>query len=122
MSKLTRRTALAGSALAFLLTTAAQPAFSQDKGTTRLFKIVTVKDEIVIGLDDFELTQAGGADAGAVARMLAGDGHMTAWQYTVKRGANGDSQQAPLQKVGLLANGSLRVEPYATPYTILPHE
>jgi hypothetical protein len=122
MSKLTRRNAIAGGALAVLLTTAAQPAFSEDKGTTRLFKIVTVKDEIVVGLNDADLSQAGGTDAGAVARMLATDGHLTAWQYAVKRGANGDPQQAPLNQVGLLANGSLRVEPYTTPYAIVPHE
>ena len=31
-------------------------------------------------------------------------------------------QQAPLQKIGLLAHSSLRVEPYTTPYTIVAHE
>ena len=122
MSKLTRRNALAGGALAVLLTTAAQPAFSEDKGTTKLFKIITVKDEIVIGLNDAELTQIGGTDAGAVARTLAAKGQMTAWQYAVKHGANGDLQQAPLRQVGLLANASLRVEPYTTTYAIVPHE
>jgi hypothetical protein len=122
MSKLSRRNALAGGALAVLLTTAAQPAFSEDKGMTKLFKIITVKDEIVIGLDAAELTQVGGNDAGAVARALASKGQMTAWQYAVKHGANGDLQQAPLRQVGLLANASLRVEPYTTPYAIVPHE
>jgi hypothetical protein len=47
---------------------------------------------------------------------------MTVWQYNVHRGANGEMQQAPTQKVGLIANASLRVEPYATPYAIVPHE
>jgi len=121
MSKLSRRNALAGGALA-LLTTAAQPAFSEDKGMTKLFKIITIKDEIVIGLNDAELGQIGGNDAGAVARALAAKGQMTAWQYAVKHGANGDLQQAPLRQVGLLANSSLRVEPYTTTYAVLPHE
>ena len=122
MSKLSRRHALAGGALAVLLTTAAQPAFSEDKGMTKLFKIITVKDEIVIGLDAAELSQVGGDDAGAVARALASKGQMTAWQYAVKHGQNGDLQQAPLRQVGLLANSSLRVEPYTTTYAIVPHE
>jgi hypothetical protein len=122
MSKLTRRNALAGGALAVLLTATAQPVFSEDKGATRLFKIITVKDEIVIGLNDAELKDAGGADAGAVARTLAAKGQMTAWQYAVKHGANGELQQAPLRQVGLLANSSLRVEPYTTPYAVVPHE
>jgi hypothetical protein len=49
-------------------------------------------------------------------------GEMTVWQYGVRRGPNGDLQQAPTQKIGLLANSSLRVEPYTTPYTIVTHE
>jgi hypothetical protein len=122
MSTLSRCRAFAGGALAVLLMTAAQPALSEDKGMTTLFKIITVKDEIVIGLNADELGQVGGKDAGAVARALAAKGQMTAWQYAVKKGANGDLQQAPLRQVGLLANSSLRVEPYATPLAVLPHE
>ena len=122
MSTLSRRHAFAGGALAILLTTATQPAFSEDKGMTTLFKIITVKDEIVIGLNADELGQIGGKDAGAVARALAAKGQMTAWQYAVKKAANGDLQQAPLRQVGLLANSSLRVEPYASPLAVLPHE
>jgi hypothetical protein len=121
MSTLSRRNALAGGALAMLLT-AAQPAFSEEKGMTKLFKIITIKDEIVIGLNESELGQIGGNDAGAVAKALAAKGEMTAWQYAVKHAANGDLQQAPLRQVGLLANASLRVEPYTTTYAVVPHE
>ena len=122
MSTLSRRHAFAGGALAVLLTTIAQPALSEDKGMTTLFKIITVKDEIVIGLNADELGAIGGKDAGAVAKALAAKGQLTAWQYAVKKAANGDLQQAPLRQVGLLANASLRVEPYATTVTVLPHE
>ena len=109
-------------ALAMLLMTATQAAWSQDKAMTMLFKIITVKDEIVIGLNADELGRLGGQDAGAVARALAAKGEMTVWQYGVRRGPNGDLQQAPRQKIGLLANSSLRVEPYTTPYAIVAHE
>ena len=108
--------------LALLLVTATHVAWSQDKATTTLFKIITVKDEIVIGLNADELDRLGGRDAGAVARALAAKGEMTVWQYGVRRGPSGDLQQAPTQKIGLLANNSLRVEPYTTPYTIVAHE
>ncbi len=57
-----------------------------------------------------------------MARALLGKGELTAWQYAVKKAANGDLQQAPLRQVGLLAHASLRVEPYATPLAVLPHE
>ena len=109
-------------ALAMLLMMATQAAWSQDKVMTTLFKIITVKDEIVIGLNADELSRLGGQDAGAVARALAAKGEMTVWQYGVRRGPNGDPQQAPTQKIGLLANSSLRVEPYTTPYAIVAHE
>jgi hypothetical protein len=122
MKRLIRRHAFAGAALAMLVISASQPAFSEDKGMTTLFKIITVKDEIVIGFSADELSQIGGKDAGAIARALAAKGEMTAWQYAVKKAANGDLQQAPLRQVGLLANASLRVEPYASPLAVLPHE
>ena len=115
-------TTLRFGALALLLMTATHAAWSQDKVMTTLFKIITVKDEIVIGLNADELDRLGGRDAGTVARALAAKGEMTVWQYEVRRGPNGELQQAPTQKTGLLANSSLRVEPYTTPYTIVAHE
>jgi len=127
MTDTTRRSALRRGAVALLLLGAA-PAFAttaraaEEKPTTRLFKVVTVKDEIVIGLDTAELTEIGGADAGAVASALKHNGTLTAWQYAVKKAQNGDLQQAPLRKVGLIASDSLRVEPLTTPLAVLPHE
>jgi hypothetical protein len=72
-----------------LLTSAAQGVWAQEKKIS-LFKVVTVKDEIVIGLSTDELKAAGGTDAGAVAHALAQRGDMTVWQYNVHRGANGE--------------------------------
>jgi hypothetical protein len=108
-------------ALAVVLMTAASAAWAQDKATT-LFKVVTVKDEIVIGLNAEELGGLGGQDAGAVARALAAKGELTVWQYAVRHAPNGELEQAPLRKIGLLSNNSLRVEPYSSPLKIIPHE
>jgi hypothetical protein len=112
---------IARGAVVVLMVAAASAAWAQEK-KMNLFKIITVKDEIIIGLTDDELKAIGGTDAGAVAQALAQKGTLTAWQYNVHRGANGELQQAPTAKVGLIANTSLRVEPYKTPYTIVPHE
>ena len=108
-------------ALAVLALAGAPPAWA-DENKTDLFKIVTVKDEIIIGLSADELKALGGADASAVAHALAQKGDLTVWQYNVHRGPNGELQQAPTAKIGLLANSSLRVEPYTTPYAVLPHQ
>ena len=88
---------------------------------TSLFEIITVKDDIVIGLSAAELSELGGEDAGAVARALVAKSTLTVWQYAVKKAENGDLEQAPLRKVGLIAHESLRVEPFTTPLKVLPH-
>ncbi len=77
-----------------------QPAFAADK--VSLFKVITTKDEVVIGLSDDELAQVDGKNAGG------------------NKSASGDLEQAPLHRIGLLATDSLRVEPYATPLKVLP--
>jgi hypothetical protein len=115
-----RRDTLKYGALAALTAGGAEAARAQ-QDKTDLFKVVTVKDEIVIGLSSDELKALGGSDASAVAHALAQKGDLTVWQYNVHRGPNGELQQAPTAKIGLLANASLRVEPYTTPYVIVPH-
>ena len=85
-----------------------------------LFKIVTVKDEIVVGLNEAELKDLGG-DAGGIAKAIASKGSLAFWQYAVTQ-KDGERMVAPLQKIGVLANTSLRVEPYKQPFKVLPHE
>lgn len=89
---------------------------------TSLFKVVSVKDEVVIGLSMTELDALGGSDAGTVAKALASKGTLTVWQYAVRKGANGDLEQAPRAKIGLIAHDSLRVEPYMSPLKVIAHE
>ena len=93
-----------------------QPAFAADK--VSLFKVITARDEIVIGISEGDLAQMEGQNAGGVAKMLVAKGSMSAWQYAVRKSAG--VEQAPLHKIGILALDSLRVEPYATPLKVLP--
>ena len=95
-----------------------QPAFAADK--VSLFKVITAKDEIVIGISDDELAQIDGKNAGGIAKALVAKGSLSVWQYAVHKSASGDLEQAPLHKIGILATDSLRVEPYATPLKVLP--
>src|SRR3954464_7361814 len=99
---------------AALLAASVAPIAAQTKDTS-LFKIVSVKDEVVIGLSAAELAAFGGTDAGTVAKALAAKGTLAVWQYAVRKAGNGDLEQAPHAKIGLIAHDSLRVEPYATP-------
>jgi hypothetical protein len=97
-----------------------QPAFAADK--VSLFKVITTRDEIVIGLSEDEISQLEGRHAGGVATMLAAKGSMSVWQYAVRKADNGDLEQAPLRRIGLMSNDSLRVEPYISPLKVVPIE
>jgi hypothetical protein len=107
-----------GLAILIMESVVIQPAFAADK--VSLFKVITAKDEIVIGIAEDELAQMEGRNAGGIAKMLVEKGSMSVWQYAVHKSASGDLEQAPLHKIGLIAKDSLRVEPYATPLKVLP--
>jgi len=106
-------------AIMLLMTSA---ILAQDGAGAILFKVITVRDEIVIGFSAAELNELGGRDAGAISRSLVTKGTLSVWQYAVRKAPNGDLEQAPLRKIGILAHDSLRVEPYPTPLKVLPHE
>lgn len=111
---------LLGIALAGLIleSVVSHPAFATSK--VSLFKVVTAKDEIVIGLDDDQLATFEAKNAGGVAKHLAEKGTLTAWQYGVRKAEAGALEQAPLRQIGLFSNDALRVEPYTTPLKIVP--
>ena len=87
----------------------------------KLFKVISQKDEVVIGLTADELHGLGtGPDLDNLAKHLAADGQMTVWQYAVRKDTNGNLQQAPLKRIAVFRNDTLRLEPYATPLQIIP--
>jgi hypothetical protein len=94
-----------------------QPAYAAE--TVSLFKVITSRDEIVIGIPADELSRMEG-NAGGIAKALVAKGSLSVWQYAVRKAANGDLEQTPLHKVGLIANESLRIEPFATQLKVLP--
>jgi hypothetical protein len=85
-----------------------------------LFKILTVRDEIVVGLDEADIVALKGDDVTAIGNALATQGAVTLMQYAVRKGADGELEQAPLRCVSILGHDSLRVEPYHTPLRIVP--
>ena len=109
------RKVVMGAVLAAAVLALAAPARAET-----LFKIVTTKDDITVGLNDAELKDYGG-DAGGIAKAIASKGSLTLWQYAVTQ-KDGDRLMAPRAKIGVLANSSLRVEPYKQPFKVLPHE
>ena len=87
-----------------------------------LFKIVTVRDEIVVGLTTADIVAFGGNDVTAFGKALAAEGALTLLQYAVRKAADGELEQAPLRRISILSHDSLRIEPYLTPLRIVPAE
>lgn len=117
--QISKRTGL-GLVLACLMgSTMIQPATAADN--VSLFKVITAKDEIVIGLSADELAQMEG-NAGGVAKTLVSRGSLSVWRYAVRKAATGDLEQAPVHKIGLISTDSLRIEPYATALKVIPFD
>lgn len=110
----------AGLASALVIGAALSMASVAAEQAPQLFKIITVKDEIVVAIAPESGLAAPGA--AAIAEALAKKGALTLWQYAVRKGKDGSLEQAPLRKVSVLGHDSLRVEPYATPLKIIAPE
>ena len=72
----------------------------------KLFKVITAKDEVTIGLTDPGVTVEN------LAQRLVSAGQMTVWQYAVQRASDGTTVQAPLRQVAVFKSDTLRIEPY----------
>lgn len=101
-----------------LETIISHPALATDK--VSLFKVVTAKDEIVIGLTEDELARFEGKNAGGIAKALKTEGTLSVWRYAMRKAGTGDLEQAPSGRIGLMANDALRVEPYTSPVKVVP--
>ena len=101
-----------------------QPLFAQDKAAIKLFKMITAKDEVVIGLSEEELRSLGPRpDVENLAERLVSVGQITVWQYAVKKAADGALVQAPLRRIAVLKSDTLRIESYnPAPLKALPPE
>ena len=89
--------------------------------TIQLFKIISIRDEIVVGFKPEDMTAIGGQDAAAIGKKLVAEGSLGVWQYAVRRAADGSLEQGPLRQVAVMANESLRIEPYSSPLPIATH-
>jgi hypothetical protein len=106
-----------------LLLLAAQSASAVAQDTVKLFKVITAKDDVTIGLTGTELQALGaGPELDNLAKHLAADGQMTVWQYAVRKDSSGTLQEAPLKRIAIFKTDTLRIEPYASPIPIIAPE
>jgi hypothetical protein len=119
---LIRRHAAAGlyvaSVAAALLSAASLVTHAQEPATVRLFKVVSPRDDIVIGIEAGQLGAGSTPEVQRFAALLADKSPLTVWQYASQKEAGGALVQAPLRQVALFKNELLRIEPYTTPLPI----
>jgi ABC-type sugar transport system substrate-binding protein len=112
-TNLARRAALAllpGLGLAAL---GPPPAAAQAE-PVRLFRIQLARGEVTIGLTPAELAGLGsGPEVSRIARRIAEQGQLTAWRYVVTRAPDGSTQLAARDRVAVMRQDSLMVEPYS---------
>ncbi len=83
-----------------------------------LFKVITPRDEIIIGLSRDEMDSLSEHSAEGVARSLLARGSLAVWRYREEEVARGEFREVPVGKVSLIANEALRIEPYASPFGV----
>lgn len=107
-------------ALALVLLPAALAVRAQAPAPVQLFKVVSPRDEVIVGADAAQLGAGTGPAVERLAAQLAAKGQLTLWQYASHKDASGALVQAPLRQIVVFRNEALRLEPYATPLPIQP--
>lgn len=85
-----------------------------------LFKVVSPRDDVVVGIESAQLGAGATPPVQRLAAMLAEKGQLTLWQYASQHGEGGALVQAPLRQIVVFRNELLRIEPYTTPLAIKP--
>ena len=78
-----------------------------------LFKVISVKDEIIIGLSQAEAEALGrGAVLDNLAQRLADHGQITVWQFISRKANDGQLELAGARRVAIMKSDAIRIEPY----------
>jgi hypothetical protein len=125
-SRRTASTLMKGLVLALALAppvTAQAPAAAStaNEPAVRLYRLVTMRGDVVLGLTPRELASLGvGTEVERIARRISQDGQITAWRYEVTRAPDGSTRLATRTRVAVLRQDALMVEPYTAALPVAP--
>lgn len=86
-----------------------------------LFKVISAKDDIIIGLSQSEAEVLGrGPVLDNLAQRLADHGQITVWQFAPRHGADGKLELAGLRRVAIMKSEAIRIEPYKAALRVVP--
>ena len=109
ITSLRRFGAAASLAAVSLATVFASVTAMADTTKPLLFKIVTVKDDVIVAVPPDE-AGVPRPDAAAIGQALAAKGALTFWQYATRKAADGALEMAPRAKISVLAQGRIIAE------------
>jgi hypothetical protein len=104
-----------------LLALAGAAAAQAPAPAIQLFRVVSQRDDIVIGLTAAELSALGsGPEAERIGRALAAQGQLGAWRYVVGRAPDGSTRYGATGRVSILRQETYRIEPYRPALPVAP--
>jgi len=87
----------------------------------RLFRVVSQRDDIIIGVTAADPAAMGeGPEAERIGRTLASQGQLGAWRYIVGRAPDGSARYATTARVSILRQETYRIEPYGPALPVAP--
>lgn len=103
-------------------TSAASPAAAPpNPGGMRLFRVVTIRGDMVLGLNAAELAALGhGPDLDRLARRFERDGQITGWLYLEGRASDGQGWWRHAGRIAVLAQDALTIRPQAPGRPVQP--
>jgi hypothetical protein len=101
-----------------LLAAASLVANAQEPGGIRLFKVVSPRDDIVVGIEAVQLGGGSTPEVQRFAALVQERSPLTVWQYASQKDAAGALVQAPIRQVALFKSELVRIEPYSTPLPV----
>jgi hypothetical protein len=87
----------------------------------RLFRVMTIREDLVMGLTPSEIAAMGaGPDVDVLARHIVAAGQLTGWRYVVGRAPDGGTRLAARDRVAVLRQDALTVQPYRAALPVAP--
>jgi len=94
---------------------------AESENPVRLFRFVTMRADVVLGLTPGELSALGsGSELDRIARRIAEEGELTAWRYVEGRGPDGSARLATSERIAVLRRDALLVERYVAALPVMP--
>jgi hypothetical protein len=91
------------------------------RAEVRLFRVMTMREDLVLGLMPSEIAALGsGPEVDVLARHIVAAGQLSGWRYVVGRAPDGGTRLAARDRVAVLRQDALMVEPYRAALPVLP--